>query len=306
MANRTMNKAEWVLLAVLSMCWGASFFFIELALEGMPPFTLVFFRVALAATIMWVIVLLGGGTVPKSGRLWGIFFVLGLIGIVMPFSLISWGQVHIDSGLASILNAMMPLFTVLLAHWFTADEKLTPRNTLGVLIGLGAVALIVGPDAWRGVGGYVLGQLAVVGGAVAYAAAAIYGRRLHAVPVRIVTAGVLSAASLWMLPTAMIVDRPWNLAPGLGAVAGLVALAVISTAGAFLIYYHILERAGATNVSLVTFLIPVSALFLGITFLGERPDWSAYAGLALIFAGLTIIDGRPISWAQQRIKMALG
>lgn len=297
MKIRAMGPSEWVLLIILSVFWGGSFFFVELALTGLTPLFLVFARVAIAAAALWCFVLATGGSFPTSPKLWGCFAIMGLFNNVVSFNLIAWGQQHIDSGLASILNATMPMFTVVLAHWLTRDEKLTLSRGAGVLVGLVAVAVMVGGDALKELGTGVVGQLAMLGAAASYAYAAIYGRRLASIPVRQTAAGMLTASAVIMAPVVLLFGDPARLHPDLVSVSALLGLALVSTSAAYIIYFRILERAGATNIALVTLLIPVSALVLGMTLLGERPGWNAYAGMALIFVGLMLIDGRPARWA---------
>jgi drug/metabolite transporter (DMT)-like permease len=220
---------------------------------------------------------------------------MGFLNNLMPFSLIVWGQTHIASGLASILNATTPVFTVIVAHFLTRDEKLTVNRLIGVLVGLAGVSVIIGPEALQGLGVNAFAQLAVLGAAVCYSFAGIYGRRFRRLGVHpVVTAtGQVSASAIMMLPLALAVDCPWRLPipapPVLGAVLGL---ATLSTALAYIIFFRVLATAGATNIMLVTFLIPVSAVLLGMVFLGEHLAWRHFLGMGLIGAGLAAIDGR--------------
>jgi drug/metabolite transporter (DMT)-like permease len=252
-------------------------------------------RVGLAAAVLAGAVRASGQRFPRGWGLWGAFFVMGALNNVIPFGLIFWGQTRIPSGLAAILNATTPLFTVLFAHVLTADERLTARRVAGTLLGLLGVVVILGPAALAGLGGE-LGEAAVLGAAVSYALAGIFGRRFRGVPPLVTAWGQLTAASVMALPLALTIDRPWLLpAPSASAIAALVALAVISTALAYVIYFRILATAGATNLLLVTILIPVSALFLGALILGESVGSRQIAGLALIGLGLAAIDGRPFA-----------
>lgn len=290
----SMGAREWLLIGALSVLWGGSFFFVEVALESLPPLTVVLMRVGLAALALLIVMRARGIAVPREPGLLAGFAVMGALNNVVPFSLIVWGQVHIDSGLASILNATTPLFTVLLAHLLTADEKLTPQRLAGVALGLGGVVVLIGPAALAGLGVAGWAQLAVLGAAVSYACAGIYGRRFRALPAIVPAAGMLSASAIMALPLALIVDRPWTLGPNALSLGATAALALLSTALAYLIYFRVLAVAGATNLLLVTFLIPVSAILLGALVLGERLEWTAFAGMALIFAGLAAVDGRAL------------
>ena len=288
----TMSRLTWLLLIVLSLLWGGSFFFVELALRDLPPFTVVLSRVALAALALHIYILATGRRMPRDLGLWGAFFVMGFLNNFIPFSLIVWGQVSIDGGLAAILNATTPIFTVILAHLLTRDERMTPNKIAGVVLGFVGVVVLIGPESLRGLGGNALAQLAVIGASVAYAFAAIYGRRFKGVPTLFTSAGMLTGSAVMMLPVALLLDRPWALRPGSLTLAAVVGLALLSTAAAYLIYFTVLREAGATNVLLVTLLIPVSAILLGVLVLGERLHWSAFAGMALILTGLLAVDDR--------------
>jgi len=253
---------------------------------------------ALAAAVLLLLVPAVGLRMPTGRNTWYAFFSIGLLNNVIPFSMVFWGQTHIASGLASILNATTPVFTVIVAHFLTRDEKLTVNRLIGVLVGLTGVGVIIGAEALRGFGTNVLAQLAVLGAGVCYAFAGIYGRRFRRFGLHPVTtaAGQLSASAIMLLPVALAVDHPWQLPmPAASVVWAVLGLATISTAFAYIIYFHVLAAAGATNILLVTFLIPVSAIFLGTVFLGEQLAWRHFLGMGLIGAGLAAIDGRLIA-----------
>lgn len=291
--NKTMTPFEWLLLITLSVLWGGSFFFGEVALRELGPFTVVLGRVGIAAVALLAVICLAGHGVPRAARLWGMFFMMGLLNNFIPFSLILWGQTEIASGLASILNATTPLFTVVLAHVLTADERLTAIKFAGVLAGIAGVVVMIGADALKGALTDVAAQALVLGAAVSYALASIYGRRFRDVPPMITAAGQVSASTVLILPVALIVERPWETTfPGTTTWVSLCGLALLSTALAYIIYFRILRSAGATNLALVTFLIPVSAILLGGLVLGERLEIQHFAGMALIGLGLALIDGR--------------
>jgi len=290
---RSMGFLEWLLLIALSILWGGAFFFSKVALGELPPFTVVWARVTIAAAVLVAAVKLTGERLPSSARAWLPYFGMGLLNNLIPFSLIFWGQTRIASSLASILNAATPLWTVLLAHVLTSDERLTVNKLIGVVLGVTGVVATIGPDALQGIGLNVLAQLAIVGAGVSYALAGIYGRRFQGSAPIVTSAGQVLATSVMMVPVALISDRPWTLSlPSLTSWGALVGLGLLSTALAYIIYFRLLDRAGATNVLLVTFLIPVSALFLGMTFLGERLDHRHFLGMAIIGLGLVAIDGR--------------
>ena len=298
----SMKQTEWGMLILLSIFWGGSFFFTEVALRDFQPFTLVFLRVSLAALILIGVVYIKGQRMPGSLRVWLAFFIMGVLNNALPFSLIVWGQTRIESGVASILNATTPIFTVIIAHLLTSDERLTMRKFLGVLIGFGGVYIMMQPElrdgfSWRG-----LGQAAVIGAAVSYGCAAIFGKRLKKTSPVVNSAGMLTCSSLMMLPFAVIIDSPWSVSPSLPAAAAVLGIAVISTALAYLLYFRILAAAGATNVLLVTFLIPISALLLGVGVLGEKVRILEIVGMGCIFIGLMVIDGRALMWINKGLN----
>ena len=292
MPQLRMGPIEWALLVTLSVLWGGSFFFAEIALEDLPPFTVVAGRVGFGAIALIAVVYVTGQRMPSAAGVWLSFFIMGVLNNAIPFTLIVWGQQYIESGLASILNATTPIFTVLVAHVLTSDEKLTGGRLAGVGLGLCGVVLLIGPEALAGLGAAGLGQLAVLAAALSYAFAGVFGRRLRSLPTTVAAAGMVTASTAIMVPLALWLEAPWTLSPGPAAIWATLGVALLSTALAYLIYFRILAAAGATNLLLVTFLIPVSALLLGMGFLGERPDWTAFAGMAVIFAGLAAIDGR--------------
>jgi drug/metabolite transporter (DMT)-like permease len=293
--NRAMTPIEWALLITLSILWGGSFFFNGVAVKELPTLTVVVARVVLAAIILWFVLAVLRISMPKKRSIWAAFFGMGLLNNVIPFSLIVWGQSHIASGLASILNATTPLFTVIIAHWFTADEKMTGRHFIGILIGFIGVAVMIGPDAIASLGLNVVAQLTCLAATVSYAFAGIFGRRFHAMgitPMATAT-GQVTASSIVLIPIMLIVDEPWTLTiPSTRAMFAIIGVAALSTALAYIIYFRVLATAGATNLLLVTFLIPVSAILLGSTVLGEALMTKHYGGMALIGVGLAAIDGR--------------
>lgn len=295
-ANRPMTLAEWATLLFLSLLWGGSFFFNAVAVKELPVFTVVVGRVAVAAVLMLCLLRIMGLKLPSDRRIWAAFFGIGLLNNAIPFSLIVGGQQHIASGVASILNAATPLFTVLFAHFLTADEKMTGNRLAGVLVGFLGVAVMVGLDAVQSLGSHVTAQLMCLSATVSYALASIYGRRFRAmgVPALVTATGQVVAASVLLVPVMLLVDRPWTLPmPGLGALGAVAGLAVLSTALAYVLFFRLLATAGASNLALVTFLVPVSAILLGFLFLGEVLLPRHLAGMALIGLGLAAIDGRP-------------
>jgi drug/metabolite transporter (DMT)-like permease len=241
---------------------------------------------------------------PRDRASWAAFFGMGILNNMIPFCLIVWGQTHIASGLASILNATTPLFAVVVAHLMTSDEKMTGNRLFGVLVGFAGVAYMIGLDALRDLGANVLAQLAVLGAAISYSFAGIFGRRFRQMGMAplIPAAGQVTASTILMLPIALIVDRPWTLAaPSAETWMALLGLALLSTAVAYVLFFRILAAAGATNLMLVTFLIPVSAILLGAAVLGEQLQGKHLVGMAMIAIGLAAIDGRLLARLRKRL-----
>lgn len=291
----SMGSVEWAMLILLSVLWGGSFFFVGVAVKDLPTLTIVALRVGLAAVVLWGIVAMLGRPLPRSPQAWLAFLGMGVLNNVIPFGLIVWGQQTIGSGLASILNATTPLFTVAVAGLLLSDERMTGRKLAGIVVGFAGVVVMIGPGALSGIGADVAAQLACLGGAVSYAFAGVFGRRFKrlAVDPIVVAAGQVTGSTLILAPCALVLERPWTLPPpSLATWAAILGLAVVSTALAYILYFRILQRAGATNLLLVTFLIPVSAIALGVLVLGEALTGAQIAGMVLIALGLLAIDGR--------------
>ncbi|MET0366751.1 MAG: DMT family transporter [Methylobacterium sp.] len=304
--NRTMSTPEWAMLLSLSVLWGGSFFFTHVALSALPPLTLVVLRVGLAALILNAVMPVLGLAMPRGIEVWTAFLFMGLLNNVVPLSLIVWGQTHIASGLAAILNATTPLFAVLVAHVGTSDERMTGKRLAGVLVGLAGVVVMVGPVVLSGFGTNLLAQVAVLGAALSYACAGVFGRRFRrmGVPPLATAAGQVTASTILLLPIVLMVDRPWTLAmPGASVWGAIAGAAALSTALAYVLYFRILATAGATNLLLVTFLIPVSAILAGTLALGESLDPRHGLGMALIGCGLAAIDGRLLAMGRHRRRL---
>src|SRR5689334_1149156 len=291
-----MSLRVWFWLISLSILWGGSFFFAKVAISELGPLTVVFGRVAIAALALNAMLAISRDSLFRRGTPWPTYVTMGLLNNALPFSLIFWAQTHIASGLASILNATTPLCTVLVAHFFTPDEKISAPKVVALLAGFAGVALLIGPSTMQQADADLWGQLACLAAAFSYACAGVFGRRFKAMGIAPMeaAAGQITASSLLILPIMMIVDRPWALAapPSLTVWVAVVALALLSTALAYVLYFRILAAAGATNLLLVTFLIPVTALLLGALVLGEPIESRQLGGMALIGVGLAVIDGR--------------
>ena len=291
--RRAMGLTEWSLLLILSLLWGGVPVFTKVALTELSPLAAVFGRVVLAVVALHIMVRLTGLRFPRSGKTWLAFLIMGALNNVIPFSLITYGQTRIGAGLAAVLNASTPLFTVLIAHLTTDDEKLTPAKAVGVGLGFGGAAVMIGPEVLKGLGWNVLAQAACLGGAVSFSLAGIYGRRFRDQPPLVVAAGQLTASALILTPLVLIMGRPEQLIwPGLPVWAALAGSGLLGAALAYVIYFRILAAAGATNVLLVTLIVPVNAMILAGLLLGESITAGQLAGMALIALGLLIIDGR--------------
>jgi|TARA_B110001469_G_scaffold23786_1_gene24458 drug/metabolite transporter (DMT)-like permease len=294
-----MGMREWLMLITLSLLWGGSFFFVGVAVVELPPLTIVTLRVGLAAITLWIIVLFMGLSLPKSPNVWVAFLIMGLLNNVIPFSLIVWGQTHIASGLASVLNATTPLFGVIVVGLLLVDERATAMKLVGVAVGFLGVVMMIGIPSLDSVKqGTILAQIAILGAALSYAFASVFGRRFKAMGLKpiIIAAGQVTGSTALLAPVAFYVDGPLALlgpgSPSIMVWASILTLAVFSTALAYILYFKILASSGATNILLVTLLVPVSAIFLGLLFLNETLQWVNLAGMALIAIGLSAIDGR--------------
>lgn len=288
-----LTGTTWALLCFLGLIWGGSFFFARIAVLEVPPFTLVFLRLSLAAIALHVYLCGRFGLYALLRTHWRSFAIMGFINNALPHTLIFFGQTEIGAGLASILNATTPIWTVLIANRWTADEKLTLAKLAGCLIGLAGTAVMIGPAINSASHAPLWALLLPVLAAVCYGFAATFGKRFRDLPVPVTATGQLTASSLMMLPVALVADQPWSLPfPGSTAILAILGLALVSTAFAYLLFFRILTLAGATNTSLVTLLVPPGAILLGAVFLGERLATTDMAGMALIGLGLVLLDGR--------------
>ena len=293
--NETMGPREWVMVVGLSILWGGSFFLIELVIQDLLPLTIVLLRVSIAALALWVAVGVLGLSVPRNIRIWLAFFVMGLLNNVIPFSLIVAGQLYIGSGLAAILNATTPIFTIIVAGALLSDERVTKAKLAGAGLGLIGVVVMIGPSALKGIGENVFAQLAILGAALSYAFAFVFGRRFKDTGLSPVTtaAGQVSASTILLLPVVFYFQNPIALIelPLIGW-ASIAALGLLSTALAYILFFGILARAGTTNAALVTLLIPIWAILLGSLVLEEVLQPIHFIGMSLIGLGLATIDGR--------------
>lgn len=304
-AAPAIDATSALFLLALAAVWGGSFFFAEIALAEVPPLTITLHRVFWAVPVLMLVVWALGLSWPHDPRVWGAYLVMGALNNALPFSLIFWGQTQIESGLASILNGTTAVFGAVVAGLLLKDEPFHARKLLGALFGLAGVAAIMGVDVLGGMDPRNLAQLAVLGAALSYALASVWGKlSLAGIPPQMNALGMLMGSTVLMIPVALLHDGMprFDLTPPVWA--ALLAIAVFSTALAYLLYFAILMRAGAANLMLVTLLIPPFAIALGAGFLGESLEHEAWVGFGLIALGLVITDGRLWSWFRGRVRVA--
>lgn len=287
-----MKLSDWLLVGLLSMIWGSAFLFIKMGLADLSPYLLVFSRVLLGALLLLAVCLARRIPLPQGRAQWQSLAFLGVINCTIPFVLVAWAQQHLTTGTASILNATTPVFVMVLAHFLTEDEKLTTPRLVGVLLGFLGIIVMMWPSLKDGFQLRGWGQLAMLGATFHYSLSGIYAKRFKGISSVWVSAVSLLAAAALLLPVVL-----YTGVPSLSAIRGqtffaVAMLGVFCTGIAFMLYYRLLQDVGATNVLLVTLLIPVSALFISAFFLHERIELTDWAGMACIFSGLLVIDGR--------------
>jgi drug/metabolite transporter (DMT)-like permease len=292
-ARHAMSARDWGMLVLLGAIWGGSFFFARVAVTEIPPLTLVLFRVGIAALALHLYLAVAGPSFRLAFPMAASFFLLAILNNIIPFTLMFAGQTELGAGAASILNATTPFWTMILANMLTADEKLSWNKVIGIGFGMAGTAVMIGPGVITDAGAPVWAKLALVGMALSYALAVIYARRFRALPPQVVATGQLTASTIIMIPVVLL----WHGSEGLFAAsqpvwAAVLGLAVLATSFAYILYFSLIRSAGATNASLVTLLVPVSAILLGALFLGERLEIFEMAGMGLIALGLITIDGR--------------
>jgi drug/metabolite transporter (DMT)-like permease len=296
-----MGRREWLLLGTLSILWGCSFLFVELALRDIPVFTVALGRTGIAAAFLLSLLAATRSPLLPLLRRWREFLILGALRAAIPMSLIVWAQTRIDSGVAGILNSTSPLFTMVIAHLLTSDDRMSPHRLAGCLIGMAGVIIMIGTEFLYDLGAGLAGQLAMLGATCSYGFAAVYGRRFDTGSNTASAAGMLCGATLLIFPVALLIEAPWTLSPGILSLGALAGLALLSTALAFVVWFRLISTAGPSNTSLVTFLIPFSALGLGILLLGEKPSIASFLGLLIILAGLAVTQIKS-SWPNSRVQ----
>jgi drug/metabolite transporter (DMT)-like permease len=289
----TMGATEWALIVLHSTMWGSAFFFGAIAIKEISPLTITAFRLIPACLIVAVACMFAGNRIPAKWHFWQRMLVLGFVNNMAPMLLILWAQHQVAGGVAAVFNATAPLFAVILAHFATADEKMSWRKIAGILAGVAGVSVLVGTDVTSGTTGDVLAKIALLGAACLYAISGVFARSSSHEPPFVIAFGQMFSAMLLAMPLALIVDRPWMTAmPSQTAVAAVLAMGVFGSAFAALLYFTVLRRAGATNTLLVTLLLPLTPIILGTLFLGETFGPREMAGAALIGIALVILDGR--------------
>lgn len=292
---------NFLMLLFLASLWGPSFLFIKVAVEDIPPLTLVVGRAGIAAIVLYTILRMQGRNLPKFGLVWKHFAVMAFFQHALPFTMFNWGEQHISSALAAVLNGTTPLFTIILAHIFIQDDRMNSAKVMGVFVGFGGLSLLIGPSLFNGVQVTTWGLVAVTIAAASYGVAIVYSRlNLRGQPLLVAPAAQLTLAAFIMLPLSLFIEQPFRLsAPSWTALGSLFTLATFGTALAFVVYYYLIERVRATYVSMVTYMVPVIGVILGVIVLNEQLRWNAYAGCTLILTGVMIVNGnfeRTITW----------
>lgn len=288
-----MTNRTWAMLLLLATIWGSSFLFGRIAVQEMPAFTVVLLRVGLAAMTLWFFILVTKRKIKITKWLIINGTIIGILNNVIPFSFILYGQKEIGSGLAAVVNAMTPIWTLLIANWFTNDEKFTQQKLIGILFGFAGVAVLMGGDIWLGLTASALAQCMIVIATISYGISGVFGKRFKGHDPVLIAACQMTTSTLFMIPIVLAVDDPFSIAmPSAIVIGSIIAIAVLCTAFAYVLFFKILDAAGAVNVSLVTLLVPVSAIILGMIFLNETLTTYQIGGIVLIAAGLLIIDGR--------------
>jgi len=296
-ATRPMSASDWAQLVLLGALWGGSFFFAHIAVAEIPPLALVLYRVSIAALVLHVWLRLRNISFAPAIARSASFLGLALLNNIIPFSLIFSGQTEIGAGLASVLYATTPLWTVLVANLLTSDEKLSASKLAGVALGIGGAATMIGPGLFANLGGPTWAKLAVIAAAISYAFAAVFAKRFRDIKPIVVAAGQLTASTIFMIPIVLLLYNPSDIvSANISIWLAIGTLAIVTTAFAFILYFNLIASAGATNASLVTLLVPASAIILSTAFLGERLETYEFLGLALIVSSLVVVDGRFLQW----------
>lgn len=300
-AQKTLTSRAWAEMLMLAFIWGGSFLAVRVALDEISPLTTVAHRTGWAMLVLWGVVIFRRIEIPRKPKIWIAFLVMGLLNNVIPFSLMAWAQLHIESGLTSILNAATAIFGVIAAAIFFADERMTARKAIGVTLGFAGVATAIGLENLKNFDLRSLAQIAIIAGAVSYAIAGVWARKmLGGLPPQVAAAGMLTGSTLIIVPIAWVLEGPITLDLQPRTIAAIGYYAIIATAGAFLLYYRVLAMAGSGNLMLVTLQVSPIAIMIGAVALDETLNTNAYAGFGLIAIGMVILDGRALHWLRHR------
>ena len=286
------GKVEWsdyCLILLTGLLWGSAFLLIKIAIVTIPPYTLTMGRMGIATLALFVVLILRGQWLPLDRKSLALFAFIGLFGSALPFTLINWGEIHIPSGLAAVLMGIMPITTALLAHFFIPDEPFGWRTAIGIFVAFGGLLVLVGIDAISGFDSSVTAQIAMLCAAAAYAVTTTFTRLRVAHPGLIMATGSSMMGFLWVLPLALVYDRPWSLTPDLMGVSATVLLGLLPSAVGILLFFHLIRRVGATIFAQVNYLIPLVGAFLGVVFLGEALNWQLNSALVLVLSGISIV-----------------
>lgn len=288
-----MKLKSFLWLLVLASLWGPSFLFVKVAVVEIPPVTLVAIRVTVAAAILYGLLRMEGQSLPQPGLIWKHFAISGLLNNAMPYVLLSFGELYIDSALAAILIGVAPLFTLVLAHFVTANDRLTPTKTVGVVIGFVGVVTLFGPALGNGVQATLWGLLASLAAALCYGSGIIYSHKyLRGLPSLVGPTAQLTTAAIFLAPLALLVEQPYTLAmPSWSAIGSVLLLATFSTVLAFVLYFRAMESIPATVLSMVTYMVPIVGMILGVIILNEQLGWNVYIGSALVLLGILVVNG---------------
>jgi drug/metabolite transporter (DMT)-like permease len=288
-----MGWHEWLMLCLCAMLWGSAYVFNAVAIKELPHLTITFGRLVVASLFLQIVLRMYGLSMPRGWAVWRSFFMMTLLSNIGPYLLVLRGQMGTTSGLAAVLTATTPLFTILLAHAFTHDERMTANKLIGVLVGIAGVAIVVGFDAWAGASASFVAKLALVAASFMYAIGSIYAKRFSGLPPLVIAACIMTSGALVSLPLSFYFDRPWTLAmPSLEVLLAVLCTGIFGSALAAISYFRLFTVAGATNAMLVTLLLPVTPIIGGAIYLGERLAPREIAGGIVIMLALVIIDGR--------------
>ena len=286
----SLRKSDLGALLALVLFWSLAFVMLKISVATVPPASAAFIRIVIAATLLWAIMRLMGERLPEKPEHWQYLSVLGIIANVLPFTLVLYGMKHIESGVGAILMGIMPVITVVLAHFFSDHtERLTVRKSIGVGIGFTAILLLLGPSTLTRLGEQTLAELAVVCGAICFAVAAVITRRAPELPIASLSAGIMFASALFSLPVALILDWPLNFTPDIPALLALVWLGVFPTGLATLLYFFVVLKSGTGLLAMSNYLVPIAGVIWGAILLGERPNWQSFLALAMVVLGTWLV-----------------